>query len=110
MVELPGYLRVPHQPFQLSGRYLALPVALIGVGSDWVTTQAGLGMGYNETHLTYHPLLALVIFLSSVLILLMALPRGRKWDAAIFFLASWSFLGAVNNILVIVGVFGGWVI
>jgi hypothetical protein len=109
MSDLLGYLRVPPQLSKLGARYLALPIALLGVGLDWVTTQAGLGMGYDETHLTYHPFLALMIFVSSVS-LLMALPRGRKWDAAICFLASWSFLGTLNNILVIMGVFGGWMI
>jgi hypothetical protein len=39
-----------------------------------------------------------------------SLPRGKKWDAAIWVLASWSFLGAVNNTLVIMGIFSGWVI
>jgi hypothetical protein len=53
---------------------------------------------------------ALAIFWSAIVFLYLTLPRGKKWDAAIWVLASWSFLGAVNNTLVILGVFGGWVI
>jgi len=95
---------------QLDGRFMGFPIALLGVVCDWITTQVGLGMGYYETHLMYHPVLALVIFLTAIIFLLTVLPRGRRWDYAIYFLASWSFLGAVNNTLVILGVFGGWVI
>jgi hypothetical protein len=89
---------------------MALSIALLGVVSDWITTQVGLGMGYYETHLMYHPVLALAIFWAAIIILLTVLPRGGRWDYAIYFLASWSFLGAANNTLVIMGVFSGWVI
>jgi hypothetical protein len=85
-------------------------LALLGVVCNWITPQVGLGMGYYETYPMYPPVLALVIFLTAILFLLTVLPRGRRWDYAIYFLASWSFLGAVNNTLVIMGVFSGLVI
>jgi len=67
-------------------------------------------MGFYETHLAYNPVTALAIFWSAIVALYLALPRGKKWDAAILVLASWSFLGIVNNTLVIFGVFSGLVI
>jgi hypothetical protein len=97
-------------PSQLDARFMALPIAFLGVVSDWITAQVGLGMGYYETHLMYHPVLALAIFWTAIIILLKVLPRGGRWDIAICFLASWSFLGAVNNTLVIMGVFSGLVV
>jgi len=89
---------------------MALPIALLGVVSDWITTQVGLSMGYYETHLMYNPILALAIFWTAIIFLLTVLPKGRRWNYAIYFLASWSFLGAVNNTLVIMGVFSGLVV
>ena len=90
-------------------RLIALPITLLGVVSDWITTQIGLGMGYYETHPMYNPVLALVISWASILILLKTLPMGKIWDYVIYFIISWSFLGAINNILVITGVFNGLV-
>jgi hypothetical protein len=43
-------------------------------------------------------------------ILAIALPRGRWWDRAVLFISGWSFLGAVNNVLVLLGIFGGLMI
>ena len=60
MSELPGYFRIL-LPSRLDTRFMALSIALLGVISDWITTQVGLGMGYYETHLMYHPVLALAI-------------------------------------------------
>lgn len=110
MSELLAYLRLLLNPFKLDGRFMGFPLALLGVVCDWITTQVGLGMGFYETHLAYHPVTALAIFWSAIVFLYLTLPRGKKWDAAIWALASWSFLGAVNNTLVILGVFSGWVI
>jgi len=109
MSKLPGYFRIL-LPSRLDTRFMALSIALLGVISDWITTQVGLGMGYYETHLMYHPVLALAIIWTPIMFLLMVLPRDGRWDYAIYFIASWSFIGAVNNILVIMGIFSGWVI
>jgi len=43
-------------------------------------------------------------------VLTLSLPRGRWWEGSIRFIAAWSFLGAINNTLVILGVFSGLVI
>lgn len=99
-------LRGPH----VEGRLSAFLVSLIGVAADYVSTRVGLDRGFYETHAQYHPLLALAIFWTAVAVLVLSLPRGRWWEGSIRFIASWSFLGAVNNTLVILGVFGGLVI
>ena len=110
MSEPLAYLRLLLKPFKLDGRFMGFPLALLGVVCDWITTQIGLRMGFYETHLASHPVTALAIFWSAIVFLYLTLPRGKKWDATIWVLASWSFLGAVNNTLVILGVFSGWVI
>jgi hypothetical protein len=97
-------------PSGLDARFMALPIALLGVVSDWVTTQVGLGMGYYETHLMYSPIIALAIFWTAIIVLSAVLPKGKQWSYAICFIAFWSFLGAVNNTLVIMSVFNGLVI
>jgi hypothetical protein len=109
MSKLLSYFRIL-LPSQLDGRFMGFPLALLGVVCDWITTQIGLGMGFYETHLAYNPVTSLAIFWGAIVVLYLALPRGKKWDAAILVMASCSFLGAVNNTLVILGVFGGWVI
>jgi hypothetical protein len=56
-------------------------------------------MGYYETHLMYNPVLALAIIWTTIIFLLMVLPRGGRWDYAIYFLASWSFIGAREDMI-----------
>jgi len=98
-------------PFpQGEGRLSAFVISLMGVAADYVSTCLGLGRGFYETHLQYHPLLALAIFWVAVAVLALSLPRGRWWEGSIRFIAAWSFLGAVNNTLVILGIFGGLII
>jgi len=82
----------------------------MGVAADYVSTRVGLGRGFYETHAQYHPLLALAIFWTAMAVLVLSLPRGRLWERSIRFIASWSFLGVVNNTLVILGLFSGLVI
>jgi len=94
----------------VEGRLSAFLYSLIGVAADYASTRVGLGQGFHETHALYHPLLALAIFWTAVAVLVLSLPRGRLWEGSIRFIASWSFLGAVNNILVILGLFSGLVI
>jgi len=90
----------------IRGQSPAYTLSLIGVVADYATTQIGLARGFVETHLNYNPLSALAIFWMGCTILAIALPRGRWWDRAVLFISGWSFLGAVNNILVLLGVFG----
>jgi len=95
---------------QVGGRMSAFLISLIGVAADYVSTRIGLGRGFYETHPQYHPLIALAIFWTAMAVLTLSLPRGRWWEGSIRFIAAWSFLGAINNTLVILGVFSGLVI
>jgi len=82
-------------------------LALGGVISDYITTTIGLSMGFYETHLAYNPLWALLIFWGAIALLVLALPRKKPWTLGINGLALISYLGAVNNTLVILGLFPG---
>lgn len=95
---------------QAEGRLTGFLVSLIGVAADYVSTRIGLDRGFYETHPHYHPLLALAIFWVAMVVLVTSLPRGRWWEGSIRFIAAWSFLGAINNTLVILGLFSGLVI
>ena len=92
---------------QLFRSLLPFLISLGGVISDYITTTIGLGLGFYELHPNYHPFWALSIFWSAVLILTLALPKGKTWYLSLNGLASVSFLGAINNTLVILGVFSG---
>lgn len=85
-------------------------VSLVGVLSDYVTTRIGLSLGFYETHPQYHPILALLVFWGTLTMLMLTLPKKRPWNLSLHGLALWSFLGAVNNILVILGIFPGLVL
>ena len=95
---------------QAEGRLSAFLVSLVGVAADYISTRVGLDRGFYETHAQYHPLLALAIFWTAMAVLVLSLPRGRWWEGSIRFIAAWSFLGVINNTLVILGVFSGLVI
>ncbi len=94
----------------VSNRFLPFLLALGGVVSDYITTNIGLGLGLYEINRNYHPLLALLVFWGITAILVLLLPRERSWRMSINTLMLTSYLGAVNNILVILGVFPGLVI
>ena len=91
-------------------RLIPLIVSLGGVVSDYLTTRVGLGLGFYETHPQYHPVLALLIFWGAITVLTLLLPKEKPWTISIHGLAVWSFLGTVNNVLVILGVFTGLVL
>jgi len=88
-------------------RLLPFILSLGGVLSDYLTTTIGLGLGFYETHPAYHPLNALVVFWGIITVLTLLLPRERLWTMSINGIAVVSYLGAVNNSLVILGVFPG---
>jgi hypothetical protein len=88
----------------------AYALSFMGVTADYLTTRIGLTRGFVETHPIYNPFYALAIFWMACTVLALALPKGRRWDSAILFISGWSFLGAVNNILVLLGIFGGLMI
>ena len=82
-------------------------ISLIGVMADYFTMLVGLSLGFYETHPNYHPALALAIFWVSSSLLTLVLPKKRIWEISKNILASTSFLGVVNNVLVILGIFSG---
>jgi len=86
---------------------LPFVLAIGGIALDYVSTVIGLGMGYREIHPQYSPIWALLYFLGALAILALTLPEGRIWRLAKTALALASYLGFVNNILVILGVFPG---
>jgi len=91
----------------ISNRFLPFLLTFGGVISDYITTNIGLGLGYYESQPNYHPLLALLVFWGITAILVLLLPRERSWRRSINTLMLTSYLGAVNNALVILGIFPG---
>ena len=91
---------------------LPFVLALGGVLSDYATTTIALNfcMGLHETHAMYSPVLALTIFWAAISVLTLALPRKKPWTTGINGLALASYIGTVNNTLVILGLFSGLVI
>jgi hypothetical protein len=85
-------------------------VSFAGVVADYLTTIFGLSKGFVETHPQYSPINALIIFWLASLVLVTTMPDGKWWKRASIFVASWSFLGSINNILVILTVFTGLII
>jgi hypothetical protein len=87
-------------------------LALGGVLSDYATTTIALNFctGLHETHVQYSPVLALTIFWTAITVLTLALPRKKPWTIGINGLALASYIGAINNTLVILGLFTGLVI
>ena len=79
-------------------------IALTGVLLDALTTIVGLSKGFYETHPYYSPLWALLIFWSLIGISRL-LPRTRLLRTFTLVLSAAPFLGAVNNSLIIIGVF-----
>jgi len=87
-------------------------IALGGVLSDYATTTYALNFctGLYETHPQYSPLWALFIFWGAIAILTLTLPKKKPWNLSINSLALASYMGAINNILVILGLFPGIVL
>ena len=93
-----------------AGNVLPFLISLVGIIADYFTTSIGLGLGFYETHSQYHPAYALIIFWSALTVLTLTLPKRGFWDMTKNVIASASFIGSVNNILVILGIFSGWII
>jgi len=84
-------------------------ISALGVILDALTTIIGLSMGFYETHPNYNPILALAIFWSLIAVV-RTLPRTRIVRIFTILLSAAPFLGAMNNSLVIMGVFSGLII
>ncbi len=87
-------------------------LALGGIISDYTTTTIGLNFytGLYETQMQYSPVFALLIFWTAITILTLTLPRKKPWTLGINGLAIASYIGTINNILVILGLYSGLVI
>ncbi|MFH0748621.1 MAG: hypothetical protein V1915_01685 [Candidatus Bathyarchaeota archaeon] len=92
--------------------YTALPflISLGGVIADYISTNIGLGLGFYETHAQYNPVYALLIFWGALTLLTVTLPKRKIWEMTKTIFAAASFLGFVNNTLVISGFFSGLII
>ena len=84
-------------------------ISLCGILSDYTTTFYALNFhtGFYETHPQYSPIWAILIFWGAITILTLMLPKKRPWNLCIIGLASTSFIGAINNLLVLFGLFPG---
>ena len=85
-------------------------IVVSGVISDWVTTHIGLSRGFYETHPTYTPVNALLIFTALLLIIEFSLGNFKYKRQYQSIIACMSFLGTINNTLVLFGFFGGLVL
>ena len=83
-------------------------ISLFGIVSDHLTTTIGLGLSFNETNLSYNPILAVAIFWGTIAFLNLMLPKGKVLTYSKNTLVLTSFLGVVNNTLVITGIFSGF--
>ena len=82
-------------------------IAVLGVASDFVSTQVGLARGFLETHLLYSPVYSLAIFWALLTVATIGLPRGNLRRMLIFAIALLSFVGVFNNVSIITGIFRG---
>ena len=82
-------------------------ISLLGVLLDYLTTTIGSGLGFYESYPSFNPLLALAIFWGTLAFLNLMLPRRRVLAVSKDIFVLVPFLGAVNNTLVITGVFPG---
>ena len=74
-----------------------------GVLLDYLTTTIGLNLGFQESCQGYHPLKALFVFWGIIAGLSLVLPREKKWEISINAVSLLSYVGAVNNLLVLSG-------
>lgn len=78
-----------------------------GVISDYLTTAVGLGMGFCESNPEYNPVVSLLVFFAIIAVLTLAVPRNRPWNLSFYVIGAASYLGAVNNVLVMSGLLSG---
>jgi len=100
-------MRVSMKPWMLP-----FLLSLCGVIADYATTMIGLNFftGFLETNASYSPIRALLYFWGAIAVLTMVLPRKSPWSWGTTGLALASYIGALNNALVIMGLFPGPII
>jgi hypothetical protein len=81
-------------------------ISMLGVLLDYLTTAMGLGLGLYESHPSFNPLLAVAAFWGIQALVNLMLPKGRVRTFSTRMFVIVSFLGALNNTLVIMGVIG----
>ena len=82
-------------------------IAAMGVAMDFATSQVGLARGFLEAHRLYSPVYSLAIFWALLTVATLALPRGNTRRMLIFAIALLTFIGVLNNLFVITGIFRG---
>lgn len=88
-------------------RIMPFIISFIGGISDLFTTNIGLKIGLSEAHPLYNPIFAIAIFWSCIATLNLLISDRRALTFSTYAVAFYSFLGMINNILVISGVFPG---
>lgn len=86
------------------GPYL---LSLSGVLSDYATTGKGLSLGLSESNPCYHPVLSLSVFWGLITLLAWLTPKKGSWRLSRYALAILSFIGAINNIALILPILSG---
>jgi hypothetical protein len=78
-----------------------------GVISDYLTTIVRLGMGFSENNPAYNPVVSLLVFFVATAILTLTVPRKKPWNLSFYTIGVASYLGAINNVLVMSGLLFG---
>ena len=79
---------------------------LCGSSLDFITTTIGLNLGFAEINTNYHPAWAILFYTLTTVIFHLTLPDNIR-KVSFIVLVSLSFVAAINNIMVIFGVFSG---
>ena len=80
-------------------------LALGGIMSDFISTIIGLGMGLYETNPQYNPVWALLVYWGAIMILYLTCYKRKLWTISANAVALTSYLGFINNTLLILKVF-----
>ena len=79
-------------------------LSMLGVLLDYLTTAIGLGIGFYESHPAFTPLVAVAFFWGTLGLFHLMLPRGKVRALSTRTFVFVSFVGAINNTLVITGI------
>ena len=83
-------------------------IAVTVILLDYLSTLMGLSLGLRELHPNYHPIWAGVVFSMALTLLAFTLPRDQWGRRCIVGIASCSYVGAINNALVLLDIFPGF--
>jgi len=87
----------------LEKKWLPFAVSIMGCSSDYVTSLIGLSRGFYEAHPNYSPITALSLFLGISCLSLLPI-KNRLFKLSILAIVSSSFIGAVSNSLLLMGI------